>query len=272
MSGLYIHMSKFQCKKCLKTFDLSNGYKRHMNKKYDCKVKLPSDIEPKCEFCNKTYANKYVLYKHKLKCKAKNNTDTQIKLLTNKIEQMEKTINNMSDSKNIKTMSNNLIQTNSNIVNNISVQLLPFDKTNNYLNDLQITKILNHGYRSVEECIKKLHFDIAHPENHNIYISNNRDKHVNVYDGTNWNLQEKNELVEQLYTSNTDFLIDKFEKLLDDLDKATINKFTRFKTDTESNGDLDNIKENIKLLLYNNRALIANTKKQQQLRTLLLNQ
>ena len=246
-------MATYICMKCNKSYKTFTEHKRHINKKIDCTTKNKYNTKCVCEYCNKTYYNKYTLITHQTKCKSKKTQDNII--IENKIKKMEEQIQELITHKETKNKIN--VYNN----NTINIQILPFGKTNNYLTDTQISKILSKGYKSIEEYIKVLHFDIAHPENHNIYISNNRDKHVNVFDGENWKLEEKNDIVERLYTDNTDFLIGKFTQLLEYLDKITINKFSKLKSDYESDEDLENIKSNIKLLLYNNRKIIEDTKK-----------
>jgi hypothetical protein len=260
-------MATQTCIKCSKTFNSKYTYNKHLNKKNDCSLKYKYKEKQNCQYCNKLYYSKYTLSTHQKKCNSMIIYEEN-KILENKLKEIEKKIDQPVIQTNILTTNNNNNNTNTNsnntINNNINIQILPFDKTNKYLSDIQISQILGKGYKSIEEFITAIHFNKDHPENHNLYISNNRDKYINVYDGIDWKLQEKNDVVDRLYTDNTDYLIDKFNDLLDELDKTTINKFNRFKNDFEGDTNIENIKENIKLLLYNNRKIIEDTKKLNQ--------
>jgi hypothetical protein len=44
-------------------------------------------------------------------------------------------------------------------------------------------RILNKGFKSIQEYVNCIHFNSKKPENHNVYISNLRDNYILVYDG-----------------------------------------------------------------------------------------
>jgi hypothetical protein len=44
-----------------------------------------------------------------------------------------------------------------------------------------------------------LHFNPKYPEYHNIYISNMQDKYAMTYDGKDWNLTIKEDLINKIY-------------------------------------------------------------------------
>ena len=50
----------------------------------------------------------------------------------------------------------------------------------------------------IPNLIKRIHFDPKKPENHNIYISNIKNKYVMIYDGIKWNLHNRDETIEGL--------------------------------------------------------------------------
>ena len=77
--------------------------------------------------------------------------------------------------------SNNTI----NVQNNI--KLLSYSDTDrSHLTDKDILKCLKHSNFCIPHLIEKVHFDINKPENHNIYISNLKNKYVMIYDGNKW--------------------------------------------------------------------------------------
>lgn len=274
-------MNIFTCNKCTKSFKLKTDLDRHNNRKFSCINSIKYDEntkKPKCYNCDKIYSTKHVFLTHICKINKKidtpiknniaeiNKLKEQIKVLEAEEEQNKKIkiINNNNNNINGNNNSNNNNINNTNIVNNIHIQMLPFENSNDFLNSDELKKVIRRGYKSLEDYIVIKHFNKEHPENHNIYISNNRDKYVNVYDGKLWNLQEKNDIIDKLYDDNSEYLIEQFIKLSDELDRTIILKFGKFKNDYEGDGNLECIKNNIKLLLYNNRKIIEDTKKLQQ--------
>ena len=51
---------------------------------------------------------------------------------------------------------------------------------------------------SVPSLIKEVHFNPNVPENHNIYISNIKNKYAMVYDGTRWEIKDQDETIDKL--------------------------------------------------------------------------
>ena len=107
---------------------------------------------------------------------------------------------------------------------------------------------------------KKIHFDENKPENHNIYISNLRDNYAMLFDGNNWVLSNRKEIIDDMYDSKRDILSDKFDEILENLPDHAIKKFKRFLHDEQDNKISQKIKEEIKLILYNNKHIPEKTK------------
>jgi len=107
-------------------------------------------------------------------------------------------------------------------------------------------------YKQVNHCVKSLieriHFNPSKPENMNIYISNMKDKYLMVYDGVNWNLANKVDELDRLYEEKEMML----EEWLDsNPDPILKEKFVKYLNNKEKDECLNEIKEEIKLLLYN---------------------
>jgi hypothetical protein len=81
-----------------------------------------------------------------------------------------------------------------------------------------------------------------------------------IFDGRQWSLKEKEEIVNQLFDDKETFLADKYNEYFDNLDDITKKKFKRFLelTDVETKKKL---KHEIKLLIYNKRQIPLKTKK-----------
>jgi hypothetical protein len=107
-------------------------------------------------------------------------------------------------------------------------------------------------YKQVNHCVKSLieriHFNPSKPENMNIYISNMKDKYLMVYDGINWNLANKIEELDRLYEEKEMMLEDWLDSNPDPILKE---KFVKYLNNKEKDECLNEIKEEIKLLLYN---------------------
>jgi hypothetical protein len=107
-------------------------------------------------------------------------------------------------------------------------------------------------YKQVNHCVKSLieriHFNPSKPENMNIYISNMKDKYLMVYDGINWNLANKVEELDRLYEEKEMMLEDWLDSNPDPILKE---KFVKYLNNKEKDECLNEIKEEIKLLLYN---------------------
>ena len=130
----------------------------------------------------------------------------------------------------------------------------------NKLGDAQLKYVLNQGYLSIPALTEKVHFNKSIPEYQNVYISNMRDKYVMIYNNNDWSLEERDPVIEQLYTDKRDFLIEKYDELKKELPKYTIKKFDRFIRDLENKEVITNTKQEIRLILYNNRKIPENTR------------
>ena len=89
----------------------------------------------------------------------------------------------------------------------------------------------------------------------NIYISNIKQKYIMIYENNGWLLKDRD--------TEIDNLIDSKELLLEDWleseqDKYPLlkKKFEHYLNSKEDNEILNQLKEDIKLLMYNNKKLI----------------
>lgn len=63
----------------------------------------------------------------------------------------------------------------------------------------ELIKVLQNGFKSPTMLTEALHFNPKLPEYQNVYISNMKDKYAMMYDGENWNLTTKEELIDRIY-------------------------------------------------------------------------
>ena len=110
----------------------------------------------------------------------------------------------------------------------------------------------------IPNLIKRIHFDPKKPENHNIYISNIKNKYIMIYDGNQWILNDQGEAINDIIDTNEFVLEQKLEEWIENgKDYPEImKKFNRYLEKKEKDDVINKIKDEIKLLLYNNRKVV----------------
>ena len=205
----------------------------------------------KCRYCNKVFSSRQSRSRHELKsCNTSNESKLVIDQLTEKLKQLEQ---------------HNLFLAKSNVDNviegeNNSLKLPYNDTDNKFISDSKISECMTKQYMSIPHLIKMVHFDPKHPENHNIYVGNIQSKHILVYNGLKWIMKDKNEMIDNLI-SNSEYklkeTLGKWIKNEGNKDKYAfaIEKFKKYLEMKDNNKVINNIKDEIKLILYNNREL-----------------
>jgi hypothetical protein len=256
-------MVEYICKKCGKGFHKKTGYTRHIQRKNPC----DSTVLP-CNGCGRTFRTKYEYDRHMGKkkscmlqigshegdthtCKYCDGEFSSYKSLHTHIANntCDKTIN--VGTYNDKAITNTL---NQNLNVGGDVKVVKFGSENlSYISDDLFKQILGRGFRSVSEFIGHSHFDPNHPENHNIYIANIKEDYVVIYDGDKWTINKRDEVVENIIYTKSDFLFNKFRELRSEMRQIDIDKFMRFMSERDEDRTMNILKEEIKLQLYNNR-------------------
>jgi hypothetical protein len=259
--------------------------------------KKENKVKYKCIYCNVSFSTNSNMNKHIKICKVKREQENQKEELLQKlidemnkkndqlVEQMDKQNKEMAEMKKeisklltvnkkcvqkIGTQQNTTIenqQNNQNIqniqINNNNIKLLAFGSEDmSYVVDEVYKKILNKGFKSVPTFVQYLHFNKDKPQNHNVYISNMQTNYAIVYDGEDWKLKERDSVLQQLVDDKTGILSVKFDELLDGLDEPTVRKFRRFIDESDENEVVSQMKNDLKLVLYNNRKIAERTKQQ----------
>lgn len=286
----------YTCATCNKVFKLKGDYTRHLNKKIPCSPKTiesckdsPKTIEQiptepihklnplMCRYCNRIFSRKDVLNRHLVdRCKVKKSMDSAKEQLFQKLlteceelkgivktqdERIKALEKEKSDTKQIiGHQTNTHIQTQNNILN---IKLVAYGKEDlSSIPDQVYKQLIMKGFMSVPALVEKVHFDKNKPENQNIYISNIRDDYVLIYDGEEWKLSDKKETLDGLYDEKVYILENKFNELIKDLPEQAITKFKRFLDKAENDDTKDNIKKELKMMLYNYRKMVESTRKQ----------
>jgi hypothetical protein len=235
-----------------------------------------------CKYCNKIYNLQQSKWKHEQNCKNKTENNNEIEILKNTIKEMKeqfalilkekgkmhyKTLQKFNNSLN-NNSNNNInygkIINNINTINNTYVKFgdLDYEKV---LNNKQIRHILNHQYMSLEESIKKIHFNENLPEYSNIFITNMKDDLAYVFNGNQFISVRKNEMLNELIDSHIKEINLSLEKNKNKLNEKYVIRLEKFldmlNDDDTKFTDQDNQRvypsykayklNSIKLLIYN---------------------
>jgi hypothetical protein len=140
-----------------------------------------------------------------------------------------------------------------NTTNIQNIQLLPYKETDvSHLTDKDYRECLHRTNHCVKHLIEKVHFNPSKPENMNIHISNMKDKYITIYDGTSWNIADRKRELDYLYDEKEMML----EEWLDsNPDKVLRDKFVKYLNYKEEDEGINQIKEEIKMMLYNKQEL-----------------
>ena len=207
--------------------------------------------EYNCKYCNKNFNHKTNYYRHMRKyCKEKKTYEEKMKReekkkklekeeLEKEIEELKRKVDELKMSQHV-TYNNNITL----IAHNKQPDL-------SHLTNNDYLKIMNRGFNSVPKLIEAIHFNPDKPENHNIYIPDIKNKYVMVWDGKNWNLKPREDILNDMYDDNSNILLEKMEELDEGSNK--FKKFRRFINQCENDIVKDRVKEEIKLLLYNKK-------------------
>jgi len=232
------------------------------------KIKITPHLN--CDFCEKNYSRIDSLNRHLKTCKEKKK-DEEVK---ESMSELVKILNQQnSDLKQQIDVQNKQIQelikkagiNNSNNTINVqnNIKLLGYGDTDrSHLTDKDILKCLKHSNFCVPYLIEKVHFDANKPENHNVYISNLKNKYVMMYDGNKWKCKDRDEQIGNLIDDNQGIIEYKLEEWLENGKNYpdAMKKFNRYIEKRDNDKVINKIKEEIKLLLYNNRNVVNKDK------------
>ena len=156
---------------------------------------------------------------------------------------------------------------NSNITQNIqnNIKLLAYKDTDlSMLREKDIISCMQHSNMCVPHLIKMIHLNPKKPENHNIYISNLKNGYIMVYNGDNWDTLNRDDVIDEMINDKECLIQDKVEDWIETGIKYPIimRKFERYLEKKEKNKVLNKIKEEIRLMLFNNKNLVLTNDKQ----------
>ena len=260
---------KYNIKEKINENDKLNSAKSRQIPPNSAKSRQNQCIFYECEYCEKSFTRKDSLIKHQNgRCKAKQEKDNEKNELKKMMEIVDK-LNEKLDKKDeqiselIKKTGNTTnitySQQNNTISNNI--KLLGYRNTDiSHLSDKDFISCISHSNFCIPHLIKKIHFNPDKPENHNIYISNIKNNYAMLYDGDKWNLTNKDDLINEILEEKEIIIEEKLEEWVEKGKQypEIMKKFTRYLEKKEHDVVLDKIKDEVKLVLFNNRNLIKN--------------
>jgi uncharacterized Zn-finger protein len=268
--SLWNHNKKFH----KNTVSLNNpevsqsGFK--VSPKVSLKVSLENTGNYKCSYCDNKYKHKQSKYKHEKKC----NTNNEI-IIDDIINIKKENMEMKAEMADLKDMLQKALKIHPKTLQKINNQLNNSGTINNTINIIQLGKedlskmlsmdekmrILNRQAMGINDLVQLVHTSGKYKKCMNVYITNLQNTIGYMYDEkqNNFIAVNKNELLNDLLDSRM-YDIEKFYEKLQlkfEPEKATkIKKFIdRMKNDEDCLKDLK--KEEIKLILYNNREVIS---------------
>ena len=219
----------FPCKYCNKLFKYRQGMYRHI--KYVCKENKDEDFKELARLMNEK--------------------DKQMKEKDFRMDKMQKQIDKLANKLQIQNINHGMIQN-----NNVVIQLLNHKDTDySHLTPKDYVTCIKDCNHCVKTLIQKVHFNEKKPENMNIYISNIKGKYVMIYKDNTWQIQDKKRQIDDLYDNNEVVLESWYDEYKEKYPHI-IKSFQRYLTNRDEDVVLNNIKEEILLMLYNQRKMI----------------
>jgi hypothetical protein len=209
----------------------------------------------KCNECHKEFNHKNSYYRHKKHYCNENQEDNTLKSESEEIKSLKEELKLMKkEMEELRKSKSNIYNDNKTVNNNITVIAYNKPQDLSHLTDNDFLKIMNKGFKSVPKLIEAIHFNPDKPENQNVYIPNLKNNYVMVWNGKKWVLTPRKDVIDDMYEDKSNMLFEKMEELKDDSIKPhVIKKFKRFMNNKESDNIKNKIKDEIKLILYNNK-------------------
>jgi hypothetical protein len=239
-------------------------------------LKIPqnSSFSNQCKYCEKILSRSDNLARHYKNCKEKIKTDEAnhymqelVKLLNEKDNKISKYDLELEEKNKqiIELIQKAGIQNSGTIVQNIqnNIKLLAYDKTDiSDLTDNDFIRCFNHNNMCVPHLLKRIHFNRKKPENHNVFLSNLKSGYIMLYDGKQWITYNRDEVIDDMFDEKHDILEQKYEEWVDvGKDYPIIYyKFRRYLEKMNNDVVMKKIKDEMKLVLYNNRNIVKRIK------------
>jgi hypothetical protein len=297
---------KYICIRCGNEYSRLNHYTKHASRKSLCgpikSLEIPTetnyiieDSKHECIICdNQRFSDEASLQRHF--------TSTQHKKKIEEIEKIEKAnaerltmtnlLKTLTDqisrqlSEQISASQNELKQellakmdkaivsktdkepSNFNLNNILNVKIENNKDSKDYISDDRKYHLLQRGMNAMPFLVKDVNFDPERPENHNMYISNNKTKIVHVKRNGAWESRKGRELVAEVIHNYDYKFFQSFAENNPDLDIKMYphaSKYYYKYLDITDNPEAQRkIEDEIMDMLYNNREMIIATRKREE--------
>ena len=245
-------VNKFNCPYCESSYTTKRSMNRHI--KENCKEKKRHDM------MDEDTAEKEKIYMDLLFKLQQDN-----ERITNEYTQLKKDVDvlkgencqlkqELSSNKSSGTV-NNSVNVNNGTVNNF--YLSGYGKEDmSKIDQKDLLKGFKNGFNSTLTLIDSIHFNPKYPEFHNIYISSMKNQYAMMYDGTDWTLVMKDDLIDRLYNNKRDYIEENLDEFIGSLSKSQLSALYRWLDVDDNHSYVKKIKNDIKLLLYNKRSMV----------------
>jgi len=247
-------MSKeFYCKDCHIQFKRKQNLEHHLTTEKHSKRSTSSTTKRfACLNCQKSFLYSSGLSKHRNRCTnavaqlaatpisleiteliAHHNQEKETLLQEN--ERMKKQIDELLEK--VKTAPpTNVINNTKNIENQTNFNINYYGCENlEYITDKFIQEMMKIPYSSIPHIIKHIHFHPAHPENHNLKITNRKLPYASVFNKTDkWELVQKRQTIEELMQKGYGMMDDRAEENLNQLSDRAKERFQDFQNKFET--------------------------------------
>jgi hypothetical protein len=259
----------FFCDICGKSYKYRQSLKKH----------ITIHIESlKCIYCKREYKFKKNLKKHERICKENPDVLALIEH-TIKLEQLknediignfDNKVSNQVNSQNTNSNNTNISNNNNNNTNNnINIITLGNESLSDILSNSEQIKILNQKYNCLEYIIKYIHFNNKFPQFQNILIDDIKSNKGYIYDENvdDFRIMKKGELIDNIIENRLNDIEEFCQINSKSLRQNTRNIITKFVTgvvdeyEKPKSNYLKELKEDIDILMYNERKLIKDNHK-----------
>ena len=238
----------YECEICEKSFTRQYNLKKHqISRKLKCekpkykREKINGKIRHLCNYCDKNYSKISYLYFHM-------NKEHEMEILKTKLAIYEKktveTTGVMNKNINIENASNINIDNSTNNTNNTNNSInivLPVNAYSNpsmeHLDEKLVNKVFTNLFQYLPQILAETNFNKNHPENHNMYLKNVKNKIYKIFDGLGYQEVTENIFFRNFINNYICALDSYVQKLIDedriDSNDSKIEKFDQDCTELE---------------------------------------